>query len=122
MLTMTDAIIYAMEMPGSIATAFVEFKTARAVAGFGDESVNFDSMTPLWTEMLLAQLAHADEYSGGESVNDMVISSGERFHLLRPLRAKNYSDLYFYLVVDQRLGTIPMARLRSSQMEERLIV
>ncbi len=120
MLNMTEAMIYAMGAPGAVATAFVEFKTARAVAGIGNEHVDFDSVTPTWTEMLLAMMSLGDESTAPDSVNDIVITVGSRHHLLRPLRAKNCSDMYLYLVVDKVEGSIPMARLHLSSVERSL--
>lgn len=120
MLNMTDAMIYAMETPGAVATAFVEFKTARAVAGFGNEHVDFDRVTPTWTEMLHAHLAVTGEGNSHDPVDDMVISTDQRYHILRPLRSPSCSDMYLYLVVDRTAGSIPLSRIRLKNLEENL--
>ena len=120
MLNMTDAMVYAMDTPGALAVAFVEFKTARAVAGFGEDKIDFDRMTPDWTELLLAQTQHLDAKEWHNPVNDVVVTTNSRHHVLRPLRDPAYSDMYLYLVLDKNAGSIPLARYRLHDMEDHL--
>ncbi len=121
-MNMTDAMIYAMETPGALAVAFVEMKTGRAVAGLGNEVVDFDRATPGWTEILHMQTANLDRENAPNPINDLVITTDTRFHVLRPLTGRDASDLYLYLVLDKSVGSIPLAQYRLGIMEKTMVL
>ncbi len=122
MLNMTDAMIYAMETPGALAVAFVESKTGRAVAGLGNETVDFDSITPGWTEVLRAQLSLTilEEYP--TLLKDVIISTDSRYHVLRPLSGSDGTGMYLYLALDNVVGSVPLASYRLREIENRLVL
>lgn len=122
MLNMTDAMIYAMETPGALAVAFVESKTGRAVAGFGNEVVDFDTVTPGWTDILRMQMSLLDIEADPTPLQDLVITTDSRYHVLRPLNGGYTAGMYLYLALDNVNGSIPLASYRLKQIERDLVI
>ena len=122
MLNMTDAMVYAMETPGALAVAFVESKTGRAVAGLGNEIVDFDKVTPEWTDILRTQVALLNFTGGLTPLRDLVITTDTRYHVLRPLSGGDATGMYLYLALDNEVGSIPMASYRLREIEDKLVL
>ncbi|MBC8143729.1 MAG: hypothetical protein H7Y38_20050 [Armatimonadetes bacterium] len=122
MLNMTDAMVFAMETPGALAVAFVESKTGRAIAGIGNEVVDFDSITPGWTNILQTQVALLNLENDPTPLQDVIVSTNSRYHVLRPLNGSDTTGMYLYLALDNAVGSIPLASYRLREIENNLCI
>jgi hypothetical protein len=55
-----------------------------------------------------------------DSIEDMLITLGKAYHLIRPLQSND--ALFIYLVLDKSKANLAMARHQLRQLEKELVV
>jgi hypothetical protein len=56
----------------------------------------------------------------GDAIEDMLITLGKQYHIIRPL--SNNDALFIYLVLDKQRANLAMARYQLSAIEKELVV
>jgi hypothetical protein len=118
-LSMTDAMVCAMGLPGALAVALVEIKTGKAITGDGIENVNIDQVTPGFTEFLLYHINTLTDGDVDNGVQDVVITTEGRMHIMRPLSG-DATGLYLYAALDRSRASMPLARRCPADIGSRL--
>lgn len=55
-----------------------------------------------------------------DGIEDMLITLGKQYHLIRPLRTRG--SLFFYVVLDRSRANLAMARITLADVEKELQV
>jgi hypothetical protein len=55
-----------------------------------------------------------------DSIDDILITLGKQYHLIRPLSTKD--SLFMYLVLDRARGNLALARHALTEVEKSLVV
>ena len=72
------------------------------------------------TEVVRAKNAAMKALGLDDKIEDMLITLGTQYHLIRPLEANN--AVFLYLTVDRKTANLGMARLAAKQIEGTLKV
>jgi hypothetical protein len=119
MATLTDSMNSCMQIDGAIAAALVDFGSGMALAKVGS-GLNLDMAAAGNTEVLKAKMKTMAGLGLKDTIEDMLITLGTQYHLIRPIPHKQ--GLFLYLALDKVKGNLAMARFKLMEIEKSITV
>ena len=105
----------ALEIEGALAAALVDGDSGMMLASAGDHSFDLEIAAAGHTELLRAELKTMRALGINDTVQDILVSLGQQYHILRPLRVA--PSIFFYLALDRTRANLAMARHLLSVLE-----
>lgn len=102
---------------GFVAAALIDSDSGLALATLGS-GVDLDLAAAGNTEVIRAQRKVAAALKLNDGVEDLLISLGKQYHLLRPLDRND--KLFLYVVLDRKKANLAMARHELKAFEKEL--
>jgi hypothetical protein len=108
-----------LELPGSAVVALVDYNSGMMLGAQGDEAVlNLDVAAAGNTEVIRAKMRTMDGLGINESIEDILITLGSQYHLIRLVKDK--PGLFIYLVLFKDKANLAMARYKLAELEPKL--
>lgn len=95
------------DIDGFVAAALVDSESGLALATQGG-GLDLELAAAGNTEVIRAKRRVATALNLGDSIEDVLISLGKQYHLLRPLDSNE--SIFLYLVLDRNKANLAMAR------------
>lgn len=105
------------EIDGFVAGALVDSTSGLALATQGG-GLDLELAAAGNTEVLRAKIKTANALKLNDAPEDILITLGKQYHLLRPLDRNR--DLFLYLVLDRTKANLAMARHELKSFEKEL--
>jgi hypothetical protein len=86
----------------------------------GGREINLELAAAGNTEVVRAKRKTMTALALNDQIEDILITLGKQYHLIRPLRIKD--GLFIYLVLDRSRANLAMGRLALSEVEKKLTV
>ena len=86
----------------------------------GGSSINLELAAAGNTEVVRAKRKTIDSLGLGDQIEDILITLGKQYHLIRPL--SHQDGLFVYLVLDKGRGNLAMARFLLSDVEKAMVI
>jgi len=102
---------------GFVAAALVESESGLAMAKAGG-GVDLDLAAAGNTEVIRAKRRVANALKLDDHIEDILITLGKAYHLIRPLESND--SLFIYLVLDRKRANLAMARHELKSFEKSL--
>jgi hypothetical protein len=119
MATAKETLPKLMEIDGCLGTCIVDSNSGMMLGAVGG-GVNLEVAAAGNTEVVRAKRKTMKALSLNETIDDILITLGKQYHLIRPHTSND--ALFIYVVLDRSRSNLAMARHVLTQLEKELVV
>ncbi|MDI1463883.1 hypothetical protein QEZ54_23125 [Catellatospora sp. KI3] len=118
MADMESSLQEAMQIEGAIGVALVDYTSGMALGTLGS-SKEFDLTIAAAgnTDVVRAKLRTLEMLKLKDSIEDILITLGGQYHVIRPLTSRNTQGLFLYMVLSRTRANLAMARHKLKTIE-----
>jgi hypothetical protein len=109
-----------MEIDGCIGACIVDSNSGMMLASAGGGGLNLEMAAAGNTEVVRAKRKTMKSLGLSDAIEDILITLGRQYHLIRPLSSND--ALFIYLALDKTKSNLAMARLNLSTIEKDLSI
>ncbi|MET3987894.1 hypothetical protein [Streptomyces sp. PvR034] len=124
MLSVETSLKEAMtSIDGSMGAALVDYTSGMALGTLGGgKDLDLAVAAAGNTDVLRAKVRTMEMLGVKDEIEDVLITLGGQYHLIRPLRGRGSNGLFLYLVLDKGRANLAMARHQLKYIEAGLEV
>ncbi|KXK59143.1 hypothetical protein AWW66_25800 [Micromonospora rosaria] len=121
MANLDTALKDAMTIDGAIGIALVDYTSGMTlgVAG-GTPEIDLTVAAAGNTDVVRAKLRTIEMLQLNDEIEDMLITLGSQYHIIRPLTGRTGKGLFLYLMLSKARSNLALARHRLRTIEEQL--
>ena len=121
MADMDSSLKEAMQIEGAIGVALVDYTSGMALGTLGsNKDVDLMVAAAGNTDVVRAKLRTMEMLKLKDQIEDILITLGNQYHLIRLLNSRNTQGLFFYMVLNKQRSNLAMARHQLRNIEENL--
>ena len=103
-----NAVSQMLNVDGALAAAVVDFDSGMLLAGGGSAAIDLEIAAAGNTEVMRAKMKTMKMLGLKDEIEDILISLGRQYELIRPLQRHN--GLFLYTVLDKSKSNLALAR------------
>jgi hypothetical protein len=119
-MNIKDSLAKLNNLDGFVGAALVDAESGMLLGSEGGGGMNLEVAAAGNTEVVRAKRKTMNNLGLKDSVEDILISLGKQYHIIRPLRSR--STLFFYVALDRTRANLAMARITLADVEKELQV
>lgn len=104
------------EINGFIGACLVDSETGLMMASEGGGQMDLEAASAANTEVVKAKLAAIEMLGLKDSIDDILITLGKQYHLIRPL--EKTPTVFMYVALDKKTANLGMARVQVKKVEK----
>jgi hypothetical protein len=117
------ALKSAMEIEGALGAALVDYESGMSLGSLGGgRYLDLEVAAAGNTEVLRAKMRAMRALHLDDTIEDILITLGRQYHLIRLLRTDRSATLFMYLALDRGKANLAMARHQLRQIEKNLML
>ena len=120
MATAKETLPKLLEIDGCVGACIVDSNSGMTLGAIGGGNVNLEIAAAGNTEVVRAKRKTMKSLNLNESIEDILITLGKQYHLIRPLASND--ALFIDVVLDRQKSNLAMARINLSAIEKDLTV
>ncbi|MFJ3725856.1 hypothetical protein ACIPYQ_25265 [Streptomyces sp. NPDC090045] len=122
MLTVETSLKEAMtSIEGSVAAALVDYTSGMALGTLGGgKDLDLTVAAAGNTDVIRAKVRTMEMLGLKDDIEDVLITLGSQYHLLRLIRGRGGNGLFLYIVLDKGRANLAMARHQLRRIEREL--
>lgn len=110
-----------MNIEGAIAAALVDYTSGMTLAGASTtKSLDVNVAAAGNTEVVKAKMRTMEMLGLNDRLDDILITLGHQYHLIRPLHSRDGKGLFLYLALDKARGNLALARRQLQSISDTL--
>ena len=117
MATVNESLNGLLKLDGALCAALVDSNSGMMLGGVGS-GVDLELAAAGNTEVVRSKLKTMKSLGLNDSIEDILITLGKQYHIIRPVQAK--SGIFIYLVLDRAKSNLAMARRGCQDAENSL--
>ncbi|MBD9480663.1 hypothetical protein [Pseudoxanthomonas sp. PXM02] len=114
-----DSLNELMTIDGAQAVALVDYESGMLLGEAGS-GMDMEVAAAGNTEVIRAKMKTASALKLNDTIEDILISLGKAYHIMRPVAAK--PGLFFYVVLDRNKSNLALARRKVLDVESQLTI
>jgi len=119
MATIKECLNKLMELDGAVGTCLVDSSSGMMLGQAGGHGMlNLELAAAGNTEVVRAKRKTMDALDLRDSIEDILITLGAQYHLIRPLASND--AIFLYVVLERSRGNLAMARHQLNVIEKQL--
>lgn len=103
------------ELDGFIGGCLVDSETGLMLASEGGGKLDLEAAAALNTQVVKAKLSAMNTLQLNDVIEDILITLGKQYHLIRPLTAT--PTVFIYLALDRKSANLGLARIKLKAVE-----
>ncbi|MEV5009900.1 hypothetical protein AB0K74_17995 [Streptomyces sp. NPDC056159] len=108
---------------GALGAAVVDYTSGMALGTLGGgKDLDLTIAAAGNTDVIRAKVRTMEQLGLNSQIQDMLITLGDQYHLIRLVAGRNGNGLFLYLVLDKSRSNLAMARHQLKRVEEQLEV
>lgn len=108
------------DINGFIGACLVDSETGLMMASEGGGKMDLEAASAANTEVVKAKLSAIDMLGLDDNIDDILITLGKQFHLIRPL--EKTPTVFMYVALDKKSANLGMARVQVKQVEKSVVM
>ncbi|MFH8491146.1 hypothetical protein [Streptomyces longisporoflavus] len=109
------------EVEGAVGTAVVDFTSGMALGTLGGgKNLDLTVAAAGNTDVIRAKTRTMEMLGLKDKIEDVLITLGSQYHLIRPVAGRSGNGLFIYIVIDKGCSNLAMARHHLKRAEEQL--
>jgi hypothetical protein len=120
MATAKETLPKFLEIDGCLGACIVDSNSGMMLGAVGGGNVNLEIAAAGNTEVVRAKRKTMKALALNETIEDILISLGKQYHMIRPLSSND--ALFIYVVLDRARANLAMARHILSGLEKELTI
>jgi hypothetical protein len=120
MATAKETLPKLLEIDGCLGACIVDSDSGMTLGSTGGSPLDLEIAAAGNTEVVRAKRKTMKALNLQDTIEDMLITLGKAYHMIRPLRSNE--ALFIYLVLDKQKANLAMARHQLKQIEKELVV
>jgi len=106
-----------MQIDGAICAAVVDASSGMLLGSAGS-GIDMTLAAAGNTEVVRAKMRTIASLKSGDSIEDILITLGKQYHVIRPIASAN--GLFIYMVLDKNRANLALARHKTVEVERGL--
>lgn len=119
MASLTETLSQLLEIEGAMAASVVDYSSGMLLGSVG-QGMDMELAAAGNTEVVRAKLKTMKMLGLNENIEDMLITLGTQYHLIRPL--SQTQELFVYYVLDKSKANLALARRKLQSVEGQITV
>ena len=117
-MNVKDALTKLNQIDGFVGAGLVDSESGMLLGQEGGGNINLEVAAAGNTEVVRAKRKAMASLKLNDNIEDILITLGKQYHLIRPLRSRN--TVFFYVALDRSRANLAMARLMVADVEKEL--
>ncbi|MEN3541092.1 hypothetical protein AAH991_38675 [Microbispora sp. ZYX-F-249] len=110
-----------LTIDGAIGAAVADYGSGMALGTLGgSKDLDLQVAAAANTEVVKAKLRAMDALKLNDGIEDILITLGTQYHVIRPLTGRGGKGLFLYLALDRNRANLAMARHQLRAIEDKL--
>jgi hypothetical protein len=120
MANVNTSLTSAMQITGAIGVCLVDVDSGMCLAQAGGGALNLDVAAAGNTEVIRAKIRTMRELGLNDEIDDILITLGTQYHLIRLIKSKGGAGLFLYLALDKSQANLAMTRHKLTEIEKNI--
>lgn len=120
MATAKETLPKLLEIEGCVGACIVDSNSGMTLGAIGGGNIDLEAAAAGNTEVVRAKRKTMKVLNLNDTIEDMLITLGKAYHLIRPLQSND--ALFIYLVLDKSRSNLAMARHNLRAIEKDLVI
>jgi hypothetical protein len=117
------ALKEAMALDGALGASLVDYDSGMSLGSLGGgKYLNLEVASAGNTEVVRAKMRTLESLGLKEQIDDILITLGRQYHLIRLVNGQSHSGLFLYLALDKSKANLALARHHLKRIENELAV
>lgn len=117
------ALKEAMTLDGALGASLVDYDSGMSLGSLGGgKYLNLEVASAGNTEVVRAKMRTLESLGLKEQIDDILITLGRQYHLIRLVNGQSHSGLFLYLALDKAKANLALARHHLKRIENELTV